>query len=86
MYICEDVLGQGGYGTCLLTSVGTKKVALKVCYCQPEKPSKRDLIKAEMDMVLSLDHKYVVRAHKTFNIMDLMVLVQDLCQGGVSNH
>ncbi|KAG0277031.1 hypothetical protein BGZ96_003035 [Linnemannia gamsii] len=33
-------------------------------------------------MVLSLNHEYIVRAHGNFEVMDLTVLVQDLCQGG----
>jgi hypothetical protein len=79
-------LGQGGYGTCLLARDGSKKVALKVCYCEPEKLQKKALIKAEAAMASSLEHKYVVHVQESFDVQDLTILVQDWCEGGVSLH
>jgi serine/threonine protein kinase len=75
-------LGQGGYGTCLLARDDSKKVALKVCYCEPDKPHKKALIEAEAAMASSLKHKYVVHVQESFDVQDLTILVQDWCEGG----
>ncbi|KAG0271676.1 hypothetical protein BGZ96_005683, partial [Linnemannia gamsii] len=33
-------------------------------------------------MALTLNHKHVIRAHESFDIMDMTILVQELCPGG----
>lgn len=56
---------------------------MKICLCEADQPWRKQMYKAEVDILKSLNHPNVVKYIDDLQFGDMTIIVMEQCQGGV---